>query len=347
MSCAIVILNWNGLHHLQRFLGSVVKNSPQWADLVVADNGSSDGSIEWVEENFDSVRIIKLDQNYGYAEGYNKALEQVDSEFFVLLNSDVQTPEGWLEPLIEQLKQDDNIAALAPKILSLDEPTRFEYAGAAGGFIDFLGYPFCRGRILETIEYDHGQYNNSEQVFWASGACMLVRADIFRKAGGFDGDFFAHMEEIDLCWRMQAMGYKIVSSCESAIYHLGGGTLPQNTPRKLYLNYRNNLSMLFKNHRLRDLFFVMPIRFGFDMASAVVFVLQGHSDFTKAVFRAYRDFIKALPKLKQKRLQIQKTKDSKIFGLLKGSIVIGHIILRKQYFSQIKQLNRAKDSSRS
>lgn len=341
MRCAVVILNWNGRHHLQRFLGSVVENTPaSAAEIVVADNGSSDDSLEWLEANYPSVRTIVLDKNYGYAGGYNKALEQLDSEFFVLLNSDVRTPKGWLEPMLELLEGDATIAAAAPKILSEQEPNRFEYAGGAGGFIDVLGYPFCRGRVLEDVEYDRGQYNDAREVFWASGACMVVRAEVFKALGGFDADFFAHMEEIDLCWRMQSCGHKIMTMPQCAVYHLGGGTLPQNTPRKLYLNYRNNLAMLFKNHRIRTLIFVLPVRFCFDIASAVVFILQGHSDFSAAVVRAYRDFYKSLPQLRQKRREISRARRSKLVGMLSGSIVIRHIVFRKHYFSQIRGLGQ-------
>lgn len=340
MSCAIVILNWNGLPHLQRFLGSVVDNSPREAEVIVADNGSSDGSIEWIEQNFEGVRVIRLDQNYGYAGGYNKALEQVDADIFVLLNSDVETPQGWLEPLVEELEADAKIAALAPKIRSLEEPDKFEYAGAAGGYMDFLGYPFCRGRIMQSLEQDKGQYNSSKQVFWASGACMVVRSDVFRQVGGFDADFFAHMEEIDLCWRMQSLGYKIISSPKSAVYHLGGGTLAQDSPRKLYLNYRNNLSMLYKNYRKFDMILALAIRFGFDLASLLVFLIQGKKDFAEALFQAYRDFRKALPELRKKRADIVRANKKQLRGMFKGSIVVSHLIFRKLYFSQIKQLNK-------
>ncbi|MFI3266645.1 MAG: glycosyltransferase family 2 protein [Rikenellaceae bacterium] len=342
MKCSVVILNWNGLHHLQRFLGSVVDNTPPEFEIVVADNGSSDNSLDWVKDTYPRIRTICLDKNYGYAGGYNKALKQIDSEIFVLLNSDVTTPKGWIEPLIEKLDKHQDIAALAPKILSEIEPTRFEYAGSAGGFIDIMGYPFCAGRIMESIEFDNGQYDNISQVFWASGACMVIRAEVFKRAGGFDADFFAHMEEIDLCWRIQAMGYKIAVENSCHVYHLGGGTLPQNNPRKLYLNYRNNLSMLFKNHRKRNLVWVIPTRLGFDMASAVIFCLQGHVDFSKAVLRAYRDFIKLLPALTRKRKAIKRLADHKCLGILKGSIVVQHMIYGKQYFSQIKRLSQIK-----
>ncbi len=246
MEIKIVILNWNGRAHLERFLPSVVSHSTG-ASVVVADNGSDDDSAAFLRKHYPQVELLLLDKNYGYAEGYNRALEQVAADCYVLLNSDVEVEEGWLGPLAKLMASNERIAALAPKILSYDRPGYFEYAGASGGFLDAFGYPFCRGRILDTIEQDDGQYDTSRDVFWASGACMMVRADVFRKLGGFDGDFFAHMEEIDFCWRAQLAGYRIMVEPRSRVFHLGGGTLPNNSPRKLYLNYRNNLSMLYKN----------------------------------------------------------------------------------------------------
>ena len=238
---AVVILNWNGRQHLEQFLPSVVEHTPQQVRIVVADNGSTDDSIAFIEQTYPDIDIIRLDKNYGFAEGYNRALERVDAEFFILLNSDVEVTAGWVEPLVATLTNHRTVAAVAPKLRSYGHREYFEYAGAAGGYIDILGYPFCRGRILSTLEKDCGQYDSAQEVFWASGAAFCCRADVFRMLGGFDADFFAHMEEIDLCWRMQLAGYKVMVEPHSVVYHLGGGTMPNESPRKLYLNYRNNL----------------------------------------------------------------------------------------------------------
>lgn len=246
MRTAIVILNWNGRHHLERFLGSVTAHTAAPTRIIVADNGSTDSSLEFLAERYPQVERLRLDRNYGYAGGYNRALQLVDADCYVLLNSDVEVSEGWLEPLVAMLERDPEVAAVAPKILSYNARDTFEYAGASGGFIDILGYPFCRGRILSHVERDMGQYDTPREVFWASGAAFCCRADIFRRMGGFDADFFAHMEEIDLCWRMQIAGYKVMVEPRSRVYHLGGGTMPNESPNKLYLNYRNNLAMIFK-----------------------------------------------------------------------------------------------------
>ena len=246
MKTAVVILNYNGEHHLRRFLPSVIDNT-RGADIVVADNGSTDGSLQLLATEFSAVRTIALEENYGFAEGYNRALAQLNEyNYFVLLNSDVQTPEGWLEPLIARLESDSSIAVTAPKILSVEQPEMFEYAGAAGGYIDYLGYPFCRGRILSTVEQDSGQYDDARELFWVSGAAFCVRRSVYFSLGGLCGDFFAHMEEIDLCWRMQLAGWKVVVEPKSTVYHLGGGTLATQSPRKVFLNHRNNLAMLYR-----------------------------------------------------------------------------------------------------
>ena len=242
----IVILNWNGAGHLRRFLPSVLASVPEGVGVVVADNGSTDDSLGVLEREFPAVGRIVLDRNYGFAGGYNRALEYLDADYFILLNSDVETPAGWVEPLVETLDRDRTVAAVAPKLLSLVEPARFEYAGASGGFIDYLGYPFCRGRILQCVERDEGQYDDARDVFWASGAAFCCRAEVFRAMGGFDEDFFAHMEEIDLCWRMQLAGYRVRIEPRSRVYHLGGGSLAQGSPSKVFYNHRNNLAMLYK-----------------------------------------------------------------------------------------------------
>lgn len=331
MKVKIVILNWNGRAHLERFLPSVVAHS-NGASIVVADNGSSDDSVPFVREHYPQVELLLLDRNYGFAEGYNRALSQIEADCYVLLNSDVEVEEGWLDPLVAMLEADERIAALAPKILAYERRSDFEYAGAAGGFLDCFGYPFCRGRILDTIEKDRGQYDTAREVFWASGACMVVRADLFHKLGGFDGDFFAHMEEIDLCWRMQLAGYRVMVEPHSRVFHLGGGTLPNNSARKLYLNYRNNLSMLFKNLSRRSLLPVLFTRMVLDGLSALVFLLQRRPDFFKVVFRAHMDFYHALGKLRIKRRLIQQNRvASASSNIYKGSIILRHALGKRTF----------------
>ena len=238
----IVILNWNGAEHLRRFLPSVVAAAPAGVGVVVADNGSTDGSLAVLAEEFPTVAVVRLDRNYGFAGGYNRALAQVEADYYLLLNSDVETPRGWLEPILGVLEREPDVAVVSPKLVSWLDRTRFEYAGASGGFIDFLGYPFCRGRILKRVEADEGQYDDARDVFWVSGAAFCCRADVFRALGGFDDDFFAHMEEIDLCWRMQLAGYRVRVVPQSRVYHLGGGTLTTDSPTKVFYNLRNNLA---------------------------------------------------------------------------------------------------------
>lgn len=331
MKVKIVILNWNGRAHLERFLPSVVAHSGE-ASVVVADNGSNDDSVPFLREHYSQVELLQLDQNYGFAEGYNRALSRIEADCYVLLNSDVEVEEGWLNPLVARLAADEKVAALAPKIISYERKSDFEYAGAAGGFIDCFGYPFCRGRILDTIEKDQGQYDTAREVFWASGACMVVRADLFHKLGGFDGDFFAHMEEIDLCWRMQLAGYRVMVEPRSQVFHLGGGTLPNNSARKLYLNYRNNLSMLFKNLSRRSLLPVLFARMVLDGMSAMVFLLQRRPDFFKVVFRAHMDFYHALNTLQIKRRVIQQSRiASASSNIYKGSIILRHALGKRTF----------------
>lgn len=331
MKVKIVILNWNGRAHLERFLPSVVAHSGE-ASVVVADNGSNDDSVPFLREHYPQVELLQLDQNYGFAEGYNRALSRIEADCYVLLNSDVEVEEGWLNPLVARLAADEKVAALAPKIISYERKSDFEYAGAAGGFIDCFGYPFCRGRILDTIEKDQGQYDTAREVFWASGACMVVRADLFHKLGGFDGDFFAHMEEIDLCWRMQLAGYRVMVVPRSRVFHLGGGTLPNNSARKLYLNYRNNLSMLFKNLSRRSLLPVLFARMVLDGMSAMVFLLQRRPDFFKVVFRAHMDFYHALGTLRIKRRVIQQSRiASASSNIYKGSIILRHALGKRTF----------------
>ena len=335
MHTAVVILNWNGRQHLAQFLPSVVEHTPSEVDIVVADNGSTDDSVEFLRREYPHIKLVLLDRNYGFAEGYNRALGQIDAECFVLLNSDIEVTAGWLKPLVAKLANDSRVAVVAPKLLSYVEKQNFEYAGAAGGFIDYLGYPFCRGRILSTIEQDAGQYDTSREVFWASGAAFCCRADVFRALGGFDADFFAHMEEIDLCWRMQLQGYRIMVEPRSVVYHLGGGTLPNESPRKLYLNYRNNLAMLFKCAPTLQRIVVAVLRPVADMFSVVLYLLKRQPQLAKATIKAYRDFIVWHSELAAKRRAIRQSRVAESRLIYKGSMVVRYMLGRRTFDNMI------------
>ena len=285
----VAILNYNGEEMLGRFLPSVLQNSPG-ARIVVADNASTDGSVAFMKEHFPGVELVLLDRNYGFAEGYNKVIEHIGTEYVLLLNSDVEVTPGWLEPLMAALDADENVVACQPKVLDYKRKSHFEYAGAAGGFIDRYGYPFCRGRIFDTVEEDKGQYDTVADIFWATGAALLIRTAAYRDAGGLDGRFFAHMEEIDLCWRLRARGHRIVCVPASTVYHVGGATLSVGNPRKSYLNFRNNLLMLYKNLPSNELCRVMAVRCVLDYVAALRFALGGSWAHCKAVVEARRDF---------------------------------------------------------
>ena len=331
---AVVILNWNGRQHLEQFLPSVVAHTPQQVRIIVADNGSTDDSVAFLAQHYPTIEIIRLERNYGFAEGYNRTLEQVDAEFFILLNSDVEVTAGWVEPLVATLTNNRSVAAVAPKLRSYGNRDHFEYAGAAGGYIDVLGYPFCRGRILSTLEQDKGQYDTAQEVFWASGAAFCCRADVFRMLGGFDADFFAHMEEIDLCWRMQLQGYKIMVEPHSTVYHLGGGTMPNESPRKLYLNYRNNLSMLFKCAPTWQRILVAVARPVADMLSALIYLLRGDKALAKATVEAYRDFFALHGELNKKRKAVRSACKAESDRIYRGSIVLRYAV-GKRFFGNL------------
>lgn len=284
---AIVILNWNGRKVLEQFLPSVVRSSYPHYQVVLADNASTDDSCAWVAQQYPQVRIIAMEQNRGYAGGYNRALQDIAADYYVLLNSDVEVQPGWLEPMIRLMEADPQIAACQPRILSYTERDQFEYAGAAGGWLDAWGYPFCRGRVFDTVEKDLGQYNDSRPVFWASGAALLIRSRCFHEMRGFDPYFFAHQEEIDLCWRLQHAGHKIYVEPASIVYHLGGGTLPQGNPRKTYLNFRNNLIMLWKNLPAGERFWKVPIRYCLDGLAAWKELIGGKPRLFWAIVKAH------------------------------------------------------------
>ncbi|MBO5831621.1 MAG: glycosyltransferase family 2 protein [Alistipes sp.] len=323
MKLSVVILNWNGRKHLERFLPSVVEHTRGEAEVIVADNGSTDDSLQWLRLNYPEVRTIVLDRNYGFAGGYNRALEQVDSEYVVLLNSDVEVTAGWWQPLVELLDNEKDVAAVAPKLRSVEHPEEFEYAGASGGFVDYLGYPFCRGRILSTVEHDEGQYDDRRDIFWASGAALCCRLDVYKELGGLDEDFFAHMEEIDLQWRMQLAGWRIMVEPRSVVYHLGGGTLPVSS-RKVFLNHRNNLAMLFKCSSPMQRMTVAVVRPFTDMLEALAYLVTLHPHKAWAIVRAWGEFIAWHSALSRKRKAVKRVK--KVENIYRGSIVVRYLL---------------------
>ena len=291
---AVVILNWNGEKMLREFLPDVVRHSTG-AEIVVADNASTDGSLQMLEREFPTVRRIVLDRNHGFAQGYHLALEQVDAEFYLLLNNDVQVGADWLLPLLEYMDKNPHVAACQPKLLCHWDRTRFEYAGASGGYIDAWGYPYCRGRVMGTVEEDRGQYDEPASLLWATGAALMIRREAYWLAGGLDGRFFAHQEEIDLCWRLRSRGYGIACVPQSKVWHVGGGTLPKDSPHKTYLNFRNNLLLLYKNLPDERLETVMRVRFWLDALASVQFLLTGKWGSFLAVWRGRRDFFRMRP----------------------------------------------------
>lgn len=299
---SVVILNWNGKHFLEKFLPSVVMHSsiPD-VQIVVADNGSTDDSIHFIENRYPEIKLLTFNRNFGFAEGYNKALQQIESEYYILLNSDVEVTDSWIQPIIELLDSDRKIAACMPKIKDSNNKNYFEYAGAAGGYLDKYGYTFCRGRIFNVLEEDRGQYNDLKEVFWATGASLFIRAKEFHHSGGFDGKFFAHMEEIDLCWRLKNRGHRVLSSGQSEVYHVGGGALPMNHPKKTYLNFRNNLYLLYKNLPAHHFWRIMTIRFILDGIAAIKFIISLEFSNFFSVIKAHLSFYRSIPLLKPDR----------------------------------------------
>ena len=330
---AVVILNWNGAALLRRFLPSVIEHSRQEATIWVADNASTDESIQILQSEFPEVQILQLDKNYGFAGGYNRALQAIKAEYYVLLNSDVEVTPGWLTPILRQFELQPDLGACQPIIRSWHHKDAFEYAGAAGGFIDYLGYPFCRGRIFDTIEYDEGQYNTPLEIFWASGAAFFVRSEVYHACGGLDDEFFAHMEEIDLCWRMKNRGWKITCEPQSIVYHVGGGTLHQLSPRKTFLNFRNNLNLLLKNLPASRLIPILFIRMVLDGLAAFAFLFQykGHLHFL-AVLKAHLHFYNGFVLHYKKRKQAQPASVSQIY---QRSILWDYHIKKRKKFSQL------------
>jgi GT2 family glycosyltransferase len=334
LNLAIVILNWNGKKHLEEFLPSVIANSSEADQIVVIDNDSTDDSVSFLNEHYPEVKIIRNSVNGGFAKGYNDGLSQVEATYYILLNSDVEVTQGWIKPLMELMDSDHSIAACQPKVKSFRNKNLFEHAGAAGGFIDRYAYPFCRGRILYLNEHDQQQYDELMEIFWATGACMFVRSSCFWQAGAFDPDYFAHMEEIDLCWRMKNLGYKIFAQPKSVVYHLGGGTLDYNSPKKTYLNFRNSLFTLYKNSHSKNLMLIIFIRLVLDGVAALKFLVEGKPNHFAAVFMAHSNFYKKLPALRQKRNRLIHQKNH--IGLYPGSIVFDFYLKGKKKFSSLK-----------
>ncbi|NVO04154.1 MAG: glycosyltransferase family 2 protein [Bacteroidetes bacterium] len=337
---AVVILNWNGAKFLEKFLPNVLQYSSDYADIIVADNASTDNSVEFLKTNFPEVQIIQNKSNGGFAKGYNDALFQLEHPYFVLLNSDIEVSENWIQPIIELMETDKKIAACQPKILSYNEPEKFEYAGGAGGFIDKYGYPFCRGRIFNHLETDNGQYDDNTEIFWATGACMFVRSEVYKQIGGLDNDFFAHMEEIDICWRMKNLGYKIMYCAQSKVFHVGGGTLPKKSSMKTFLNFRNNFFLLFKNLPSNKLAIVIIPRLFLDGGAAIKFLVEGDFKDVWAVARAHFAFYFSFTKSRKKRKSLPK--QTTVSCIYQGNIVVEHYLNHKKLFSKLNSTKFSK-----
>ncbi len=333
-SVAVVILNWNGKSFLEKFLPSVISATYPNLQVVVADNASSDDSLFFLRQQYPQINIIVNPANEGFAKGYNLALSKIESDYYILLNSDVEVTPGWIEPIINLMEKDKNIAACQPKLLSYHNKKEFEYAGASGGWLDRFGYPFTRGRIFDHCELDHGQYDDAIPCFWATGAAMFVRSKVYHELGGLDEYFFAHQEEIDLCWRMQLHGYKIYVEPKSVVYHVGGGTLPKGNSRKVFLNFRNNLIMLSKNLPISKAITIIPIRFALDALAAYRGLLKGDIGSWVAIAKAHFAFFKWIFFIRKKNIKI-KSINYQLYGFYKGSIIWQYFIKKRYTFSEI------------
>jgi GT2 family glycosyltransferase len=331
---AVVILNWNGRKFLEQFLPSVLQSTFRGYELIIADNASTDDSIPFLEKQYPAIRIIRMKENYGFTKGYNEALKQVAADYYVLLNSDVEVTPGWLEPMVTLLESNPDIAACQPKLLSFHNKKQFEYAGAAGGWLDKYGYPFTKGRVFDTCEEDHGQYDQSEPIFWASGAALFIRAKVYHEMKGFDEYFFAHQEEIDLCWRIQLAGYRIYSCPSSVVYHVGGGTLPKSNSRKTYLNFRNNKIMLSKNLPYPRVLWVLWWRHFLDAVSAWKGLLSGEGGYFIAIIRANIGFIRWWLFHRRKSV-FPRSKKGRLEGYLQRNTVWLYFVKRKKTFREI------------
>jgi GT2 family glycosyltransferase len=331
---AIVILNWNGRHYLEQFLPSVVAATYDNYHVVVADNASTDDSVAFLQQHYPAIQIINLAENFGFAKGYNEALKQVESDYYVLLNSDVEVTPGWIDPVISLMESDTSIGACQPKLLTQKDKKLFEYAGGAGGWIDHLGYPFARGRLFDICEEDRGQYDSIAPIFWASGAAMFIRSKVYHVCGGLDEYFFAHQEEIDLCWRIQLSGYKVMACPLSVVYHVGGGTLPKGNERKVYLNFRNNLIMLAKNLPVHEAVGILPVRILLDIISAWKSLLVGQTHYFIAILRAHLSLLGWLFSRKDRNV-FPPSRKGRLTGWFSGSIVWLYFMRGKTKFSEI------------
>ncbi len=334
MKLAVVVLNYNGVDLLAKFLPTLVQHSAG-AKLYLADNGSTDNSVAFVAEHFPEITCIRLEKNLGFAGGYNAALQQISADVYCLLNSDVAVTANWIAPNLAWLNENSSHVACSPKILSYKNPEYFEHAGAAGGFLDVFGYPFCRGRIYDCVEKDNGQYNQTTEVFWATGACLFIKSKVFHELGGFDADFFAHMEEIDLCWRLKNRAYKIAYIADSHVFHLGGGTLSIYSPFKLFLNFRNSLFMLVKNYRQSNLALKILQRLVLDGFAALLFLCKGDWRYIGAIVKAHWAFFKALPKFMQKRRLENANIKTPSMDLYPKSIAFDFFVQGKKYFKEL------------
>lgn len=333
MRLSVVILNWNGQKMLERFLPSVTQHTSGLAEVVVADNGSTDDSLDFLQRCYPHIRVVALDKNYGFAEGYNRALAQIDADYYVLLNDDVEVTPNWWQPVVDMMEAHPEVAIAQPKLLMFDQRQTFEYAGGAGGFIDKHGYPFCRGRIFSSLEQDHGQYDDPCEIFWASGAAMFVRASVWKELGGLDGDFFAHMEEIDFCWRAKNQGHKVVYCPQSVVYHVGGGTLPKSSPFKTQLNFRNNLSMLHKNLPSGSQRRVLRLRMLLDWVAGFKFLLGGNMGEFRAVAKAHAQYRQWRPQLDAKRSRLS---PHEVDGVYPRSILLDYYLRGRKRFSDLR-----------
>jgi len=333
-SVAVVILNWNGKSFLEKFLPLVLKSTYSNFNVIVADNASDDDSVDFLKANYPAIKILLSNINEGFAKGYNTALKQVSADYYILLNSDVEVTAGWIEPVISLMESDERIAACQPKVLSYTEKTQFEYAGASGGFIDKLGYPFSRGRIFETCETDNGQYDNAMQIFWATGAALFVRAKVFHELNGFDDFFFAHQEEIDLCWRMQRKGYIIYVVPASVVYHVGGGALPMGSRKKVFLNFRNNLVMMTKNLPVAEKVWKIPLRIFLDIIAAYRSLIDGNFSTFISIASAHMHYAEWVL-IGKRGEKFSKLKMKTILSVYDGSIVWQYFIKKKKTFSEI------------
>ena len=331
---AIVILNWNGQNHLEKFLPSVLATAYDNMDVIVADNGSTDGSISFLEKHFPQISLIRFNENYGFAKGYNMALKKIQADYFAIINSDIEVEPGWLTPIINLLEQDKLNAACQPKLLSYKNKHLFEYAGGAGGWLDSFGYPFARGRVFDVCEEDKGQYDTTERIFWVTGAAMVIRSSVFHEMKGFDEYFFAHQEEIDLCWRMQLAGYKLYCCTSSVVYHVGGGTLPRGNSLKTFLNFRNNQIMLYKNLPWSQKWWKIPFRIFLDAVSAFKGLFMGDGGYFLSIFKAHFSYLKWIL-FRQNQSVFPVKKDGKPAGLYIGNLVWQHFVKGKKYFSQL------------